>query len=135
MPKNDSLFDVVLEAALKTRFTKLDKANPELLLESVAIVNARMEANRQFPGAERWQGDSRKYRPRLIAWICEEWERLAKCDEVFPWHDDYVIEVFVSFRKLPKEKKDEWFEHFDISASAYKAEETGDVEKPDSHPV
>jgi hypothetical protein len=58
------------------------------------------------PGAEKWQSDTRKWRPMLIDAIRNEWEKLAGSDKsVFPWHDDFVMLGFVALRKLPVPEK------------------------------
>lgn len=84
----------------RPEFVKLDKADPEVLLQSIAIVNARYERDGMKPGAEHWQNDTRRYRRDMISDVFMEWSRIVGSDVVFPWHDDYVAEVWVSFRKM-----------------------------------
>lgn len=98
----------------RPEFVKANKAEPDLLLHAVAIQMARYEQERKQPGAEKWQSDTRRYRPTLVSDIMDEWARLAGTDEVFPWHDDYVLEVWVSFRKMVKPLKVQWFEYYGI---------------------
>jgi|WetSurMetagenome_2_1015567.scaffolds.fasta_scaffold38137_2 hypothetical protein len=99
----------------RPEFIKLNKADPDILLNAVAVVQAKFEAENRKPGAEKWQADTRKYRPLLVAEIVAEWERISGCDEVFPWHEDYVLDVWVSFRKMKDQQKQLMWEHFGVS--------------------
>lgn len=92
----------------------LAKADPKLLWRSVAVVMARYYTNKLQPGAEKWQSDTRAWRPKLVAEIAAEWSRHARTDVMFPWHDDYVMDVWVKFRKLTDPVKQAHWEHFCI---------------------
>ena len=79
---------------------KAAKADVSLLLAAVAHTNAKYDEDGLEPGAEKWQADTRKYRAMMISDVMEYWAILARTDELFPWHDDYVAEIWVTFRKL-----------------------------------
>jgi hypothetical protein len=95
-------------------FVKLDKADPDALLQAVAVVNANYDRNGKKPGAEHWQNDTRRYRHEMIGDVFLEWSRIAGTDVVFPWHDDYVAEVWVSFRKMALPQRILMWEFFGI---------------------
>jgi len=100
----------------KPQFEQLEKADPYLLLQAVATVNAAFERVGHKPGSEKWQSDTRKYRQLMIDAVIEQWVALSGTDEVFPWHDDYVAEVWVAFRKTGTMKKNTIWEHFGIDS-------------------
>lgn len=105
----------------------LDKADPELLWRSVAVVMSRYYRQGLQPGAEKWQSDTRSWRPRLLNDIFTEWTCHSLTDVCFPWYDDYVLEVWVRFRKLSKQMKREHWEHFGIELpAAWIEREVGD---------
>lgn len=95
-------------------FDALDKADPDLLLQAVAIVQARYHAHGKQPGAECWQSDTRRYRPQMIADVFIEWSTLTGTDQLFPWHDDFVAEVWVKFRKTSTGKRVEFWNYWSI---------------------
>lgn len=97
-----------------TDFCPLDRADPEVLFHAIAVLNARYVKNGMQPGAEHWISDTRRYRVRLLSDIFAEWSRLAGTDETFPWHDDWVAELWTAFRKLTEERKREAWEYFGI---------------------
>jgi hypothetical protein len=93
----------------------LTKADPELLWLSVAIVIAEYYRQRLEPGSEKWQNDTRIWRPKLVSDIFSEWSNHSKAHDLFPWHDDYVLQVWTAFRKLNREEKIKHWNYFDIS--------------------
>lgn len=101
----------------KPVFDQLVKADPYLLLQCVAIVNAAFERDGKKPGSEKWQSDTRKYRRQMIDTVIDQWTKLAETDEVFPWHDDYVAEIWVAFRKTSTMKKNNIWTYFDIEST------------------
>jgi len=100
----------------KPQFEQLVKGDPHLLLNAVASVNAAFERDGKKPGSEKWQSDTRKYRRQMIDDVIDRWTGLAGTDEVFPWHDDYVAEVWVAFRKTTTLKKNVIWTYFDIES-------------------
>jgi hypothetical protein len=110
----------------KPSFEQLVKGDPYLLLQAVATVNADFERNGKKPGSEKWQSDTRKYRQQMVDAVIDEWSRLAATDEVFPWHDDYVAEVWVAFRKTTTMKKNTIWTYFDIESPKPSSRETID---------
>ncbi len=97
--------------------SKLDKADPMMLLRAIAIVQARYEGHehQRRPGAECWIADTRRYRPAMIQDVFLEWATMAGTDVIFPWHDDYVAEVWVTFRKQRLHAKREWWDYFSVT--------------------
>ena len=100
----------------KPQFEQLVKGDPHLLLNAVASVNAAFERDGKKPGSEKWQSDTRKYRRQMIDDVIDQWTGLVGTDEVFPWHDDYVAEVWVAFRKTTTLKKNAIWSYFDIES-------------------
>lgn len=80
-------------------------ADPDRLFAAVWAVLARYQENDLEPGAEHWQADTRYMRPRLVEDIRQEWLRIVGRAELFPWHDDFVVHVWVSSRKCSKAAK------------------------------
>lgn len=71
------------------------------------------------PGAEKWQSDTRKWRPILIDAIRHQWEVIVGKDQaVFPWHDDFVMLGFVAVRKMSVPQKREMCRFCGISIPA-----------------
>lgn len=95
-------------------FPKIPKSDPDILLRSVALVYADWEVRDLQPGAEKWQNDTRVWRPILLEEIRNWWMKLSHVDEVFPWSDDYTIEVWVSFRKQKIGEKVFWLNYYNI---------------------
>lgn len=93
--------------------SKLDKADPELLFHAIAIVMARYFDDGRKPGAGKWEFDTRRYRPQMVADVAHEWSTLAGTDFVFPWHDDFVAEVWAAFRRETQKQLDTW-EYFGV---------------------
>ena len=81
---------------------KKDRANPENLWTAAFVTLARYQREGKEPGAECWQADTRWKRPLLIEDIRKEWLSLVGGDYLFPWSDDFVIDIWVSLRKAPK---------------------------------
>jgi hypothetical protein len=50
----------------------------------------------------------------MVTEVWMEWSTLAQTDAIFPWHDDYVAEVWVKFRKFTKAQKEIVFNAFCI---------------------
>ena len=71
------------------------------------------------PGAEKWQSDTRKWRPVLIDAIRHEWERIVGKDQaVFPWHDDFVMLGFVAIRKMSVTQKRDMCKYLEMQIPA-----------------
>jgi hypothetical protein len=60
------------------------------------------------PGAGKWESHTRKYRPQLCEYIAKEWSNIVKREvSDFPFHDDFVVLVWVDYRKeKEKDKQD-----------------------------
>lgn len=102
------------EKVILPDFSALDKADPELLFHAVAIVQARYHDNGDRPGAECWQSDTRRYRTRMVNDVLIEWSTLAQTDVLFPWHDDFVAEIWVKFRKMNRAAKEQAWKSFGV---------------------
>jgi hypothetical protein len=108
----------------RPQLDQLVKSDPYLLLHAVASVNAAFERGGKKPGSEKWQSDTRTYRRMMIDAVIDKWAMLAATDEVFPWHDDYVAEVWVAFRKTTTMKKNAIWDYFDIESPKPLSRET-----------
>lgn len=108
---------------------KFDRANPENLFNAIFIVLARYQREGKEPGAERWQADTRWYRPKLVNDIRDEWVSLIGSDHILPWHEDYIIDCFVSLRKAQKHIKVAVCEFYGLDVPADWLP-TNDVDRP-----
>ena len=81
------------------QFSATAKADPDVLLRAVVTVFDEYQRDGLKPGAEKWIGDTRRFRPRMIAEVQDCWHELTGEEAIFPWHDDYVTQVWTAFRK------------------------------------
>lgn len=72
----------------------------------IAMVHtlAWYQRNEMEPGAERLVADTRHCRPRLLEDIRAVWMRILG-DDVFPWHDDYIVYAWAKLRRLNNPQK------------------------------
>jgi hypothetical protein len=88
-----------------------DEADPINLCRAICIVYDRWIQAGKKPGSDNVLNCTRTHRPELVAEIAAEWERLAgvdPCDDLFPYHESYVIRKWVDFRKMPDPRKQAW---------------------------
>jgi hypothetical protein len=112
------------------KVAKLEKADPQLLAAACMHVLADMYRNGEEPGAEKWQNCTRRCRPELVARIHDRWRMLAGCDtgDIVPWHDDFIIEVFVFCRKMQGPAKTAGWMEFGVAPPSMRIER--DVPEP-----
>jgi hypothetical protein len=87
------------------------EADPINLCQAICLVYERWILAGKKPGSDRVVNSTRIHRPALIAEIVEEWCRLADCDpcdDLFPYHESYVIRKWVDFRKMNDHVKSAW---------------------------
>lgn len=86
---------------------KFDLCDSDILYAAVFVTLHHYETSGLEPGAERWQADTRWFRPQLVGDIRSTWLELLgrNSPPLFPFHDDYVVDCFVSLRKVNEEKK------------------------------
>lgn len=112
-----SPFSVGLGSAsrlFKESFQKtFHECDAALLIRALLIVMDRKwdRANRNSdgPGAEKWAWSTRLHRPAIVREIMHVWCELAGCDaedDVFPFHESYVIRMWVEVRKFGSDKKE-----------------------------
>lgn len=85
-----------------TDWKHLKKADPVPLVKAIGLVKERFDSGAsgmKEPGAEHWVGDTRVHRPILINHIWVEWKRLTGYTCPLPWHDDFVGDLWVRYRK------------------------------------
>jgi hypothetical protein len=63
------------------------------------------QRNGMEPGAERLVADTRHCRPRLIEDIRAVWMKVIDGDDVFPWHDDYIVYAWAKLRRMTVSQK------------------------------
>lgn len=79
-----------------------NEADPINLLRAICIVYDRWIRSNKKPGSDNMVHSSRLHRPALVAEIVAEWNALTGCDpddDLFPYHESYVIRKWVLFRK------------------------------------
>lgn len=84
---------------------KSDASHLDIAIARVAVA---MRSEGEKPGAEKWTADSRIYRARMVARVFEEWQSVTGEDAIFPYHDDYVCERWLAWRKAPTAVKVEF---------------------------
>jgi hypothetical protein len=81
---------------------KKDRADPNRLWTAAFLVLVHYQREGLEPGAEHWQADTRWKRPKLINDIRDKWIKQLDAEHLFPWSDDFVVDVWVSLRKATK---------------------------------
>ena len=90
-----------------------DIADTSPLRVATFLVLRTWQENGWQPGAEKWQSDTRYWRPMLIDAIRKEWQQILGGDQaVFPWHDDFVMLAWVATRKMNLQQKREMCEFY-----------------------
>lgn len=77
-------------------------ADPTLLASAIALVYARRARDNEKPGSDRIVHSTRRHRPELVGEITRKWEQLADVDsedDAFPFHESYVIQKWIAYRK------------------------------------
>lgn len=93
------------------------EADPILLARAICLVYDRWIKSNRKPGSDNKLHCTRTHRPALVAEITSEWEVLSgesHDDDLFPYHESYVIRKWIDFRKMSDPKKQAW-----IAASKY----------------
>jgi hypothetical protein len=87
------------------------EADPILLCKAICLVYARWIEQGRKPGSDRVVNSTRRYRPQLVSEIEAEWCQLADVDpldDLFPYHESYVIRKWIDFRKASDPTKTAW---------------------------
>ena len=80
------------------------EADPVMLCRALCIVYDRRQRAGEQPGSDNMVHSTRRNRPLLVSEITAEWERIAGIEakeDLFPYHESYVIRKWVQFRKQP----------------------------------
>lgn len=92
---------------------KLSRADAGQLLDAIAKIYFAWSKGGEKTGAEKWSRCS--YRRReIMEEVFRLWCASSGEDSVFPWSEDYVIDLWVAFRKQSDEIKREWFDYLGI---------------------
>jgi len=91
-----------------------DTASPEMLFRAVFATLCEYQQTGRKPGAEHWMQDTREYRPLLVRDVIAAWREAAPGATVFPWHEDFVLRLWVKTRKLKNVTKRSLCEMFDV---------------------
>lgn len=78
------------------------EADPVQLCRAICLVYDRWISQGKKPGSDNLVNSTRSHRPALVAEIIAEWERISDVDhddDLFPYHESYVIRKWVQFRK------------------------------------
>jgi hypothetical protein len=87
------------------------EADPINLCRAICVVYDRWIREGYKPGSDNRLHCTRTHRPKLIAEITAAWEELAGVDpedDLFPYHESYVIRKWIDFRKMPNPRKAAW---------------------------
>ena len=100
---------------LVTDWDKVERSDPISLVEAIARVQHQYTCDGMEPGAEHWQSDTRRQRAKMIEDVYQAWlvvlpEQLRRKAYIMPWHDDYVTDMWVAFRKKDKSERRQMWE-------------------------
>jgi len=85
---------------------RLEFADPKYLVVAVMDIHDDFQRDGQKPGSEHWTTDTRYYRPTMCDAVCQRWCELTGRDTAdFPFHQDFVVQVWVMFRKESESNK------------------------------
>lgn len=87
------------------------EADPINLCRAICVVYDRWIKSGKKPGSDSQLHCTRSHRPALVAEITAEWERIAEADphdDLFPYHESYVIRKWIAFRKMTDYQKSDW---------------------------
>jgi hypothetical protein len=89
------------------------EADPVNLCRAICVVYDRWIASGKKPGSDTLLNCTRTHRPALVAEISAEWERITGCDpddDLFPYHESYVLRKWGMFRRLSPQTKRDWIQ-------------------------
>lgn len=81
---------------------RFQEADPIYLCKAICIVFDRRQLAGEKPSGDKKLHSTRKHRPALVAEIESVWYELTECDpedDIFPYHESYVILKWMAFRK------------------------------------
>lgn len=87
------------------------EADPINLQRAICVVYDRWMKAGKKPGSDRIANSTRRHRPSLVAEIEEAWCQFVECDpedDIFPYHESYVVRKWIDFRKMSESVKAEW---------------------------
>lgn len=80
-----------------------DEADPIHLCKAICLVFERRMLAGEKPSGDKKIHSTRKHRPALVAEIEAVWHDLTGVDaeeDLFPYHESYVVQKWLAFRKL-----------------------------------
>jgi len=84
------------------------EADPVFLCCAIVLVYDRWIEAGKKPGSDNLVNCTRTHRKYLVEEITAQWESLAgvdPCDDLFPYHESYVVRKWIDFRKMPDSRK------------------------------
>ena len=81
---------------------RFQEADPIYLCKAICIVFDRRQLAGEKPSGDKKLHSTRKHRPALVAEIEAVWYEMTECDpedDIFPYHESYVILKWMAFRK------------------------------------
>jgi hypothetical protein len=95
----------------------LERVSPDLLGRAIVLLWRSMQASGEKPSQEEYYW-RHKAKEQLIGKITWAWVNMAidagvtVDDDQFPFSDEYILELWMKFRKLTKASKEQVFDHF-----------------------
>jgi hypothetical protein len=84
---------------------EIDRLDPVRLMRAIITVYERMSDADEKPGSMAAEIDTRRSRPAIVDAVRDCWCD-SKDDHIwFPFHDDYVIRFWATYRRCSREKK------------------------------
>ena len=92
---------------------------------AVANVHDVYAAENLDAGSDKWHVNTRTFRPVLVQDVITFWSRISNgLVENFPFDDDYVGRLYVSYRKNP-ETRSRWYPSQEAEGEASKEAKSG----------
>jgi hypothetical protein len=92
--------------------TFVDDASPDVLMRAIVTVFRRWLEQGKKPGSDLLMTSTRQHRPALVREIEEEWNSICGSryeDDLFPFHESYVVRKWITFRKLNDSEKVQYY--------------------------
>ncbi len=93
---------------------------------AVANVHDVYEAEKLDAGSDKWHTNTRTFRPVLVQDVITFWSAITNEPvDNFPFNDDYVGWLYVSYRKAKPETRSRWYPLQEAENEAFEEAEYG----------
>lgn len=76
------------------------RVDMDAFFQAVSEIYTTYEADEREPGSNKYEINTRVHRPNMIQDVAARYCELTRCPfDVFPFHDDLVVDAWVGHRK------------------------------------